>query len=58
MVRIGSVRYSPLLPARSWMAMRAPSQTTETLLAVAITVTVRFTYWNGTEYQQPSKATW
>lgn len=38
--------------------MRAPSQTTDALLAVAIAVTARFTYRIGTECQQPSKATW
>ena len=40
------------------MAIRFPSHITDTLLGVPTTVTVRLTYWNGTEYQAPPKATW
>jgi hypothetical protein len=54
----GFVLYSPLRCARSWMAMRLPSHVTDTLFAVAATVTVRLTYWKGTEYHAPPKATW
>lgn len=53
----GLVRYSPLRRARPWMAILLPSAITETVLAVAATVTARFTNSNGTEYQAPSKRT-
>ena len=39
------------------MAILLPSAITETVLAVAATVTARFTNSNGTEYQVPSKRT-